>query len=62
VTVDQASRQIEAILAELEREIGATVEAVEIDRVECTSYSDSHRRYKRILVLKLAPTPEEWAR
>lgn len=57
MNVIEASQRIALILAELERETGQLVRAVDIENIDITRFDDYRPQWKRVVQIKLDPIP-----
>ena len=60
--VSKAESAIGAILAQLERDTGATVSELSITAIEATNLQDERRRFMQKVVIELFRTPgNQWS-
>jgi hypothetical protein len=60
MTVDEAERQIGAILAALERDCGSIARSIEIITIDGTAVDDTRRQLIRRVQIEMEPTPGSW--
>jgi hypothetical protein len=59
VNIEEAQRQINQILADLEADTGSVVKTLTLNKIEVTSYFDTSVRYEVTSVIELERLPSQ---
>lgn len=63
MNIEEAQRQINQILADLESDTGSVVKTLSLHKIETTSYMDSSARFEVTSVIELERLPSQsWSR